>query len=91
MVYGLAGREPEAKAVLSIDLSPAQVQNNLSYYRELRAMMQKGKPIGNFDQMQAKPQQVASRRRLPCPARPAGQPRPTPRGPPPAPRSRGRS
>ena len=70
MVYGLAGREPEAKAVLSIDLSPAQVQNNLSYYRELRAMMQKGKPIGNFDQ----PGQPTRTARAAAPSATAGQP-----------------
>ena len=49
LVYGLAGRDKEAAAVLSTDLGSAQVQNNLAYYRELRAMLVKGRPIGNLD------------------------------------------
>ena len=36
LVYGLAGRDREASAALSADLSPSQIQNNLAYYRELR-------------------------------------------------------
>ena len=35
--------------MLSTDLAPAQVQNNLAYYRELRGMLLKGRPIGNLD------------------------------------------
>lgn len=49
LVLGLAGREKDAQAVLARDLSPAEVRNNLAYYRELRAMLQKGKPIGSFE------------------------------------------
>ena len=45
LVYGLAGRESEAKAVLAGDLSPSQIQGNLVYYRELRGLLLKGKPI----------------------------------------------
>jgi hypothetical protein len=45
LVYGLAGQEREASAVLATDLAPAQVQNNLAYYRELRGLMARGKPI----------------------------------------------
>ncbi len=56
LVYGLAGREREAKATLARDLSPNAIQNNLAYYRELRAMLVKGKPIGNLGQ----PQRMAS-------------------------------
>jgi Flp pilus assembly protein TadD len=50
LVYGLAGREREAKATLAGDLGGSAIQNNLSYYRELRAMLAKGKPIGNLGQ-----------------------------------------
>jgi len=53
LVYGLAGRDKEAAAVLSTDLSSSQVQNNLAYYRELRGMLLKGRPIGNLDQAPA--------------------------------------
>ena len=45
LVYGLAGREREASAALSDDMSPAAIQNNLAYYRQLRAALMKGKPI----------------------------------------------
>jgi hypothetical protein len=47
MVYGLAGKDKEAAATLSRDLSSQQVQSNLAYYRELRALLKQGKPIGN--------------------------------------------
>ena len=50
LVYGLAGREREAQAALAGDLSGAQIQNNLAYYRELRGMLLAGRPIGNIDQ-----------------------------------------
>jgi Flp pilus assembly protein TadD len=50
LVYGLAGREREASAVLVGDLSSSQIQNNLAYYRDLRAMLRQGRPIGNLDQ-----------------------------------------
>jgi Flp pilus assembly protein TadD len=50
LVYGLAGREAEAKATLSRDLPSSQVQSNLAYYRELRGFLKQGKPIGSFDQ-----------------------------------------
>ena len=46
LVYGLGGRDREAAATLSNDLSPAQIQNNLAYYRELRGLLAQGKPIG---------------------------------------------
>ena len=45
LVYGLAGREREASAALAADLAPAQIQNNLAYYRELRGLMARGKPV----------------------------------------------
>jgi Flp pilus assembly protein TadD len=49
LIYGLAGRDREAAAVLATDLSSSQVQSNLAYYRELRGLLKQGKPIGNFD------------------------------------------
>ncbi len=55
LVYGLAGRDQEAKAVLAVDLPPDGVRNNIAYYHELRAMMQKGRPIGNLQPPAAKP------------------------------------
>lgn len=45
LVYGLAGRDREAAATLANDLSPAQIQTNLAYYHELRALLAQGKPI----------------------------------------------
>ena len=50
LVYGLAGREGDAKATLQRDLSSSAIQNNLAYYRELRGLLLKGKPIGNLGQ-----------------------------------------
>ena len=50
LVYGLAGREKEARATLSADMSGSAIQNNLSYYRQLRGMLAQGKPIGNLGQ-----------------------------------------
>jgi Flp pilus assembly protein TadD len=48
LVYGLAGKESEAAATLRPDLPPQQVQNNVAYYREMRALMRLGRPIGNL-------------------------------------------
>jgi Flp pilus assembly protein TadD len=48
MLYGLAGRDREAAATLANDLSAPQIQQNLAYYRELRAMLLAGKPIGEL-------------------------------------------
>ncbi len=48
MVYGLAGREREASAMLAADIPPQQVQSNVAYYREMRALLQQGRPIGNL-------------------------------------------
>ncbi len=48
LVYGLAGRERDAAATLQGDMSAAQVQQNLAYYRELRALLAQGKPIGGL-------------------------------------------
>ncbi len=45
LVYGLAGREGDAKAALAGDLSSSQIQSNLVYYRELRGLLLKGRPI----------------------------------------------
>jgi Flp pilus assembly protein TadD len=49
LVYGLAGRDREAAAALASDLSQSQIQNNLAYYRELRGLLLRGKPIGNLE------------------------------------------
>jgi Flp pilus assembly protein TadD len=38
LVLGLAGREDEAQAVATLDLSPAQVAANLDYYQLLRSI-----------------------------------------------------
>ena len=46
LVYGLAGRDREAAATLAGDLPPGEIQQNLAYYRELRALLAQGKPIG---------------------------------------------
>ncbi len=48
LVYGLAGREREAAATLEGDLPPDAIRQNLAYYRELRALLQQGKPIGGL-------------------------------------------
>lgn len=47
LVYGLAGRDREASATLQNDLSPDQIQANLAYYHELRALLAQGKPISS--------------------------------------------
>lgn len=48
LVYGLAGRDREAAATLEGDLTPAQIRQNLAYYRELRILLQQGRPIGGL-------------------------------------------
>ena len=101
LVYGLAGREREAQAALAGDLSGAQIQNNLAYYRELRGMLLAGRPIGNIDQpAQARAQPAAAprprsrpprRRRPSSPPAAVGSRRPRCRSRwPPSPRSRRR-
>ncbi|WP_227538430.1 tetratricopeptide repeat protein [Tritonibacter mobilis] len=46
LVYGLAGRDNDARATLASDLSDAQIEDNLTIYRALRRMMLEDKPIG---------------------------------------------
>jgi Flp pilus assembly protein TadD len=47
LLYGLAGREREARAALSVDLDGAQIEENIAYYRKLREMLHAGRAIGN--------------------------------------------
>lgn len=65
LVLGLAGRDSEARSVLARDLPASDVRNNLVYYRELRGMLLKGRPIGSFES-------------APTASRPAGQVMPKP-------------
>ena len=77
LVYGLAGRDKEAAAVLSTDLGSAQIQNNLAYYRELRSMLLKGRPIGNLDQPRPpRPRPRAAKQQTQSAAAAASPPRP---------------
>lgn len=48
LVYGLSGREREAAATLQGDLTAQQIEQNLAYYRELRALLRQGRPIGGL-------------------------------------------
>lgn len=48
LVYGLAGREREAAATLATELPPQEIKGNLAYYRELRALLLQGRPIGEL-------------------------------------------
>jgi len=41
LVYGLAGQDENAAALSKRDLKPSQIQNNLSLYKELRALSSK--------------------------------------------------
>lgn len=47
LLYGLAGREREARATLSVDLEDAKIEENIAYYRRLREMLQAGRAIGS--------------------------------------------
>lgn len=47
LLYGLAGREREARATLADDLDGAQIDENITYYRELRDMLKAGRTIGD--------------------------------------------
>jgi len=44
--YGLAGGETDARAALALDLSPAEIEENIRGYSALRRMIAKGKPVG---------------------------------------------
>ncbi|AJE48843.1 tetratricopeptide repeat protein [Celeribacter indicus] len=46
LVYGLAGRDTDARATLALDMSPAQVEENIAAYRAIRRLMLEDKPIG---------------------------------------------
>lgn len=46
MVYGLAGREDDARATLALDLEAGQIEENMEIYRALRRMLGEGKKVG---------------------------------------------
>jgi len=46
LLYGLAGREREARATLSVDLEDREIEENIAYYRKLRDMLAAGRRIG---------------------------------------------
>jgi Flp pilus assembly protein TadD len=43
LLYGISGREREARATLSVDLDEAQIDENIAYYRNLREMLRAGR------------------------------------------------
>ena len=43
LAYGLLGREDAAESILLSDMSRANVQDNLDFYREVRQRMKLGK------------------------------------------------
>lgn len=45
LLYGLAGREREARATLAVDLEEARIDENIAYYRELRANIEAGRTV----------------------------------------------
>lgn len=48
LVYGLAGRDNDARATLALDLEPAQIEENIRVYQALRRMMLQHQPIGSL-------------------------------------------
>jgi len=46
LAYGLAGRETDARATLALDLSAAEIEENITVYAALRRMIAEGKPVG---------------------------------------------
>ncbi|WP_417261549.1 tetratricopeptide repeat protein [Celeribacter sp.] len=48
LVYGLDGRENDARATLKLDLTPQEIEENLATYRALRRMRLEGKQIGSL-------------------------------------------
>ncbi|WP_010141185.1 tetratricopeptide repeat protein [Oceanicola sp. S124] len=46
LVYGLAGRDNDARATLALDLSPSEIEQNIQVYQALRRMMLEGRPVG---------------------------------------------
>ena len=47
LLYGLAGREREARATLAVDLDDKAIDENMSYYRDLREVLRAGGTIGD--------------------------------------------
>jgi Flp pilus assembly protein TadD len=48
LVYGLTGREREARAILAQDLPASEINANIVYYRELRQLLAQGRAIGGL-------------------------------------------
>lgn len=48
LAYGLAGREADARTTLMLDLTPAQIADNLRAYAGLRRMISNGQPVGGL-------------------------------------------
>lgn len=43
LLYGISGREREARATLSVDLDDGEIEENIAYYRKLREMLEAGR------------------------------------------------
>jgi len=48
LVYGLDGRDNDARATLSLDMKPDEVEENIRVYQALRRLRLEGKPIGSL-------------------------------------------
>lgn len=48
LVYGLDGRDNDARATLSLDMTAAQIEENLQVYKALRRLRLEQKPIGSL-------------------------------------------
>ncbi len=48
LVYGLDGRDNDARATLAHDMTPQEVEENIRTYQALRRMNREGKPIGSL-------------------------------------------
>lgn len=48
LVYGLFGRENDARATLALDMNAQQIEENILVYRALRRSMNEGNPIGEL-------------------------------------------
>ena len=48
LVYGLAGRENDARATLALDLSAQEIEQNIRVYQSLRRLMLDDKPVGSL-------------------------------------------
>tara|TARA_R110001583_G_scaffold195257_2_gene370952 strand:+ start:11867 stop:12727 length:861 start_codon:yes stop_codon:yes gene_type:complete len=48
LVYGLDGRDNDARATLLLDMKPDEVEENIRVYQALRRLRLEGKPIGSL-------------------------------------------